>query len=46
MSVNRKDPHNERKNIFYELGKKTDLMLMNRVDKWIRDACGVYKEAY
>lgn len=42
---NRPDPHKERQNIFCEFGEKIQIMLMNMVDEWIRNVCGVYKEA-
>ena len=34
------------KNVFCESGEKPELMLMNKIDEWIRIVHGVYKEAF
>lgn len=34
------------KNVFCESGEKAELMLMNKIDEWIRIVHGVYKEAF
>lgn len=46
IKFNRLDFYKERQNIFCEFGEKIQIMLMNMVDEWIRNVCGVYKEVF